>query len=50
MDPENGSGSGWVDIPKARVLHRVWGEVDLDPLGFQSLWGREENLFLQKAH
>lgn len=19
------AGSGWVDIPKARVLHRVWG-------------------------
>lgn len=19
------TGSGWVDIPKARVLHRVWG-------------------------
>lgn len=29
MDPENGSGSGWTDIPKAKVLHRVWGEIDL---------------------
>lgn len=32
MDPENESCSGWMDIPKARVLNRVWGEVDLDPL------------------
>lgn len=32
MDSENGSCSDWVDIPRARVLHRAWGEVDLDPL------------------
>lgn len=31
MDPENGSGSDWVDIPRARG-HRAWGEVDLDRL------------------
>lgn len=25
MEQESGlAGSGWVDIPKARVLHRVW--------------------------
>lgn len=32
MDPENGSGSDLVDIPRARVLHRAWGEINLNSL------------------
>lgn len=39
MNPENGSGSGWVDIPKARVLHRVWGGGRFGPSWISELVG-----------